>query len=146
MDKTPHLFGFSDASATGWGSVISLDAQQVCHKLWDSNKASKSSTWRRRAAIGFAIASPFSSVLENTDVKWYTDSQAAAKIFDIGSMKPDLHKLVTKIFGACLRSKIKLEIQWIPTTENEKADFISRLIEVNDWQQTESFFATLEGV
>ena len=47
-------------------------------------------------------------------------------------------------FGAYLRSKIKLEIQWIPRTENEKADFISRLIHVDDWQLIESFFATLE--
>ena len=30
--------------------------------------------------------------------------------------------------------------------ENEKADFISRLIDHEDWQLTESFFATLEGV
>ena len=67
------------------------------------------------------------------------------KIVDVGSMKPDLHKLAIKIFGACLRSKIKLEIQWIPRPENEKADFISRLIDVDDWQLTESFFPTLEG-
>ena len=96
------------------------------------------------AAIDFAIES-FSSVLESPHVKWYTESQAAAKIVHVGSMKPDLHKLAIKIFGAFLRREIKLEIQWIPRTENEKADFISRLIDVDDWQLTESFFATLEG-
>ena len=145
LDRKPHVFGFSDASASGCGAVISLDSQHVCHKLWDSSEASKSSTWRELAAIDFAIES-FSSVLESSHVKWYTDNQAAAKIVDVGSMKPDLHKLAVKIFGACLRSKIKLEVQWIPRSENEKADFISRLIDVDDWQLTESFFATLEGV
>ena len=60
-------------------------------------------------------------------------------------MKPDLHKLALKIFGTCLRGKIKLAVQWIPRSENKKADFISRLIGVDDWHLTESFFATLEG-
>ena len=82
----------------------------------------------------------------SSHVKWYTNNQAAAKIVDVGSMKPDLHKLAVKIFGACLRSKIKFEVQWIPRSENEKADFISRLNDVDDWQLTESFFAILEGV
>ena len=139
------MSGFSDASASGCGADISLDSQHVCHKLWDSSEASKSSTCWELAAIDFAIES-FSSVLESSHVKWYTDKQAASKIVDVGSMRPELHKLAVKIFGACLRSKIKLEVQWIPRSENEKADFISRLIDVRDWQLTESFFATLEGV
>ena len=139
------MFGFSDASAYGCGAVISLDSRNVCHRLWDSSEAFKSSTWRELAAIDFAIDS-FISVLESSHVKWYTDNQAAAEIFDVGNMKPDLYKLAVKIFGACLMSKIKLEVQWIPRSENEKADFISRLIHVDNWRLTESFFATLEGV
>ena len=88
-------FGFSDGSASGWCAVIALELQHVCHKLWDSSEASKSSTRRELAAIDFAIES-FSSVLESTHVKWYTDNQATAKIVDVGSMKPDLHKLRLK--------------------------------------------------
>ena len=86
-----NVFGFSDASASGCGADISLDSQHVCHKLWDSSEASKSSTWWKLVAIYFAIES-FSSVLESSHVKWYTDNQAAAKIVDVGSMKPDLYK------------------------------------------------------
>ena len=119
LDRKRHVFGFSDASGSGFrGADISLERQHVCHKLWDSSEASKSSTWRELAAIDFAIES-FNSVLESSHVKWYTDNQAAAKIVDVGSMKPDLHKLAVKIFGACLRSKIKLEVQWIPRSEND---------------------------
>ena len=126
------MFGFSGASTSGCGADISLDSQHVCHKLWDSSEAFKSSTWWELAAIDFAIES-FSSVLESSYVKWYTDNEAAAKIVDVGSTKPDLHKLAVKIFAACLRSKIKFEVQWIPRSENEKADFISRLNDVDDW-------------
>ena len=132
MDRKPHLFGFSGASTSGCGADISLDSQHVCHKLWDSSEASKSSTWWKLDAIDFTIES-FSSVLESSCVKWYTDNQAAAKIVDVGSTKPDLHKLAVKIFAACLRSKIKFEVQWIPRSENVKADFISRPNDVDDW-------------
>ena len=101
LDRKPHVFGFSDASATSCGAVISLDSQHIYYKLWDSSEASKSSTWRELAAIDFAIES-FSSVLESPHVKWYTESQAAAKIVDVGSMKPDVHKMAIKIFVAFL--------------------------------------------
>ena len=37
-----------------------------------------------------------------------------------------------------------LEMQWIPRTENEKADYISRLIDFDDWQVTQDFFLSLE--
>ena len=57
--KKPHVFGLFDASATGYGEVISLGAQHVRHKLWDSSKAGF--TRRELAALSFAIAS-FSSV------------------------------------------------------------------------------------
>ena len=54
LDRKPRMFGFSDASASGCGAVIPLDSQDVCHKLWDSSDASKSSTRRELAAIDFA--------------------------------------------------------------------------------------------
>ena len=85
-----------------------------------------SSTWRELAAIVFALES-FVPVLEGSLVKWFTDSQTAAKIIEVGSMKLDLHRLAVKIFQFCAEHSIRLEVQWIPRTENEKADYISRL-------------------
>ena len=48
-------------------------------------------------------------------------------------MKLDLHRLAIKIFQFCAEHSIRLEVQWIPRTENEKADYISRLIDFDDW-------------
>ena len=53
LDRKRHVFGFSDASASGCCADISLERQHVCYKLWDSSEASKSSTWRELAAIDF---------------------------------------------------------------------------------------------
>ena len=50
----------------------------------------------------------------------------AARIIEVRSMKLDLHRLVIKIFQFCAEHIIHLEVQWIPHTENEKADYSSR--------------------
>ena len=78
-------------------------------------------------------------------LKWFTDSQAAAKIVEVGSMKLGLHKMVRRIFDICIRSGIHLEVQWIPRTMNQQADYISRFIDTDDWQLTDEFFLFLDG-
>ena len=99
----PQRFAYSDASATGCGSVITLNEDCVCHMLWEPSDCSKRSTWRELAAIVFALES-FAPILEGSLVKWFADSQTAARIIEVGSMKLDLHS-------------IRLEVQWIPRTE-----------------------------
>ena len=138
----PQHFAYSDASATGCGSVITLNEDHICHRLWEPSECSKSSTWRELAAIDFSLEL-FAPILRGSLVKWYTDSQSAAKIVEVGSMKLDLHRLAIKIFQFCAKHCIRLEVQWIPRTENEKADYISRLIDFDDWQITPPFFRSL---
>ena len=57
-----------------------------------------SSTWRELAAIVSALES-FGPILEGSLVKWFTVSQTAARIIEVGSMKLDLHRLAIKIFS-----------------------------------------------
>ena len=61
-------------------------------------------------------------------------------------MKLDLHRLAITIFQFCAKHCIRLEVQWIPRTENEKTDYISRLIDFDDWQITPPFFRSLEDL
>ena len=48
-------------------------------------------------------------MLEGSHVKWFTDSQAAAKIVEVGSIKLGLHKMARRIFDICIRLGIHLE-------------------------------------
>jgi len=143
LTHKPQRFVYSDASATGCGSVITLNEDYICHRLWEPSECSKSSTWRELVAIDFSLES-FAPILEGSLVKWFTDSQSAAKIVEVGSMKLDLHRLALKIFQFCAEHSIRLEVQWIPRKENEKADYISRLIDLDDWQITPKLFLRLE--
>jgi len=91
------------------------------------------------SVIEFSLQS-FASVLEGSHVKWFTDRQVATKIVEVGSVKLGLHKMAG-IFEICIRSGIHLEVQWILRTSNQQADYISRLIDADDWQITEEFFS-----
>ena len=65
----PQHFASSDASASGCGSVITRNEDCVCHKLWEPSECSKSSTWRERATIFFALES-FGAAVDPTYSKW----------------------------------------------------------------------------
>ena len=47
------------------------------------------------------------------------------------------------IFKLCLRNNVRLEVEWIPRSENEQADFVSRLIDTDDWSISEELFKIL---
>ena len=50
-------------------------------------------------------------------------------------MKLELQKLARRsIYSTCVTNSISIDIQWIPRSENEKADYISRLIDHQDWE------------
>ena len=97
LSHKSQCFVYSDASATGCGSMITLNEEHICHRLWEPSECFKSSTWRELAAIDFSLDS-FAPVLEDSLVKWCTDSRSAAKIVEVESMKLDLHRLAVKIF------------------------------------------------
>ena len=143
LRREPKRFVYSDASDTGCGATATLNEEHVCHELWDETERSQSSTWRELFAIRFALES-FTELLHRSHVKWYTDNQAVAKIIEVGSMKLDLHLIAIKVFQFCLDHNIAIDIQWIPRAENERADFISHLIDPDDWEISAEFFQYLE--
>ena len=59
-------------------------------------------------------------------------------------MRYDLQCFALRIFQICLAHKISLDIQWVPCNDVAKADFISRFIDVDDWQILRSLFLRLE--
>ena len=114
-----------NASATGDEAIIDFNNDFVRHKMWSADERVQSSTWRELSVIEFSLQS-FGSLLERSHVKWFTDSQAAAKIIEVGSMKLGLLKMARRIFDICIRLGIHLEVQWIPRTSNQHADYIIR--------------------
>ena len=78
-------------------------------------------------AIELALSS-FKDQFQGKTIKWFTNNQNCVKIVKSGSMKLELQKLSRSIYSTYVTNSISIDIQWIPRSENEKADYISRLI------------------
>ena len=136
---------FSDASNFASGAFsINVD-NFIFHQMWSDWEKAQSSTWREIKAVELALFS-FQHDLKDTNVKWFTDSQNCMRIIQAGSMKLDLQILAYSIFTICLNNNISLELDWIPRSENEKADFLSKLVDYDDWGITDEFFDFLNGM
>jgi hypothetical protein len=66
-------------------------------------------------------------------VKWYTDNQAVVSIVNSGSMKLPLHQLALDIFYHAKDNNIEVDIEWIPRDLNDTADYLSKIIDPDDW-------------
>lgn len=60
--------------------------------------------------------------------------------------KSHLQTLALEIFKFCSENKIFIEIVWIPRSDNSKADYISKMIDHEDWQTTSEFVEFLDHI
>lgn len=105
----------------------------------------KSSTWREVKAIELSIDS-FKHLLRNISVTFFTDNQNAACIIKKGSKIPELQALALSIYSICVCHNISLYAQWIPREENEKADALSKIIDIDDWGISFAFFNFVDNM
>ena len=63
----------------------------------------------------------------------------------MGSIRHDLHIIALNIFNLRAANNIDVDIQWIPRNKLEKADFISRIIDI-DIPTVYSVFLIILGV
>ena len=89
--------------------------------MWNSVEKVQSSTWCEMKAIELALSS-FKEKFQGKRIKWFTDNQNCVKIVKSGSMKLELQKLARSIYSTCVTKSIYIDIQWIPRSENEKAN------------------------
>ena len=100
---------------------------------WTESEAQQSSTWRELAAV-LQVLRGVASKLTNHRVRWFTDNQNVSRILLVGSKKPHLQELALMIFSLAMQHNIRLEPEWIPRELNDRADYLSRIIDLDDWQ------------
>ena len=62
-----------------------------------------------------------------------------------GSGKQHLQSIALNIFETCFKFGIYLDMEWIPRTLNDKADYISRIRDLDDWQVNPLVFANVNA-
>ena len=58
-----------------------------------------------------------------------------------------LQMIALSIFNICMSNEIDIQdSMWIPRIENQRADFLSRIIDIDDWGTTVDFFQLLDSL
>ena len=84
------------------------------------------------------------SKLKNQRVRWFTNNQNVVRILTTGSRKPSLQQEALAIFNVAISSYIRIEPEWIPREANQQADFISHIIDNDDWSLHPELFQWLD--
>ena len=127
----PSFIVYSDASAVGCAAFISMNDKPVSHKNWDAVEMKQSSTWRELMCVKHALQG-FTHFLKGQCVKWYTDNKGVATIVKSGSNKVHLHKLAMEFFSHSKEHDIAIDMEWIPRSDNEVADYLSKIVDFDD--------------
>jgi hypothetical protein len=88
----------------------------------------------------------FKVVFMGKTLKLFTDNQNCIRIVKSGCMKLDLQALARSIFTVCSEKCISIDIQWIPLSENTKADYISKIVVHEDWGVTCEFVEFIDNM
>lgn len=134
---------YSDASSTGYGGYIVEHGHYTAYGQWTAVEASQSSTWRELTAV-WRVLQSLASKLSNNRVRWFTDNQNVARILQVGSRQLQLQEVAMMIFSLTVLYQIRLEPEWIPREKNERADYLSRIVDLDDWLLNPVIFAQLD--
>ena len=135
----PDKIVYTDASSFACAGFAVETYTTVVHKMWSSEEALKSSTYRELKAVFITLFS-LQEVFQNRLVKIYTDNQNVVRITNSGSVKSELQSLAIEIFNLCIIKNISLEVEWIPREQNQTADAYSKGFDYDDWSISDKFF------
>ena len=135
---------YTDASHTGYGGYTVEHGCHIAHGNWLPEEQLESSTWRELRAVRQVFESLVGK-LRNKRVRWFTDSQNVARILTVGSRKPKLQAEVLSIFSLALTNQVRIEPEWIPRRQNQKADYIIKLMDYDDWSLDPGIFEQLDS-
>lgn len=135
----PQRIVYTDASNFAGAGFLVECADSIVHRMWTPEESLQSSTFRELKAVETTIVSLISKI-RNRTVKLYTDNQNVVKIIKSGSMKKSLHDIAINIFSNCIQNQILLEAEWIPRSENEVADYFSKMYDYDDWSISDTVF------
>ena len=116
----------------------------LIQKNFSSTEKCRSSIWRELEVIYYCLCS-LPKFLNNNSLfghpdNFIADNFIASKIVEPNSSKLKLHAKAVNIFGICKVKNLNLEITWISRENNKDADFISKLIDYDDWDSLKFYF------
>ena len=134
---------YTDASDSGYAGYTVEHGCHIAHGQWLPEEASRSSTWRELRAVR-SVLEALVTKLRNQRVRWLTDNQNVCRIILTGSKKPQLQMEAMAIFSTTIANSITIEPEWIPRAQNEMADYLSRIVDYDDWSLDHTIFELID--
>jgi len=122
--------------------VTQCSMGHIAQGTWLSEESTRSSTWCELRAVR-VVLDALATKLANERVRWFTDNQNVVRILTVGSKKADLQEQALAIFSISLTRCIHIEPEWIPGKENEVADYLSQIVDYDDWSIDHNTFMEL---
>ena len=139
---------FVDASDSGWGGFIDGVRSSSAHGYFTPAERVMSSTWREVRGLLELLRSHVAAIRGKT-ILVFTDNQNVARYFACGgcsgSKTHKLHVELLAVFWFCVMSGVTLTVQWIPRDENDRADYLSKIVDIDDWKLHPSLFVLLDA-
>ena len=147
LSSLVHVLQY-DAGGDGWGGHLVLDGvQHRAHGFWNSDEkhGRKSSTWRELEGLSRLLQSVGHLLRGHT----VTARGDALNVFWLlskgGSRAPHLHEICLRIFRQCRALQIDLSPEWVPRDQNQLADQLSKLVDVDDFGLQPAVFAQVSA-
>ena len=145
---SPTILSFVDASQFACGGfleVVHTGEKHFFHKRFTNLETFSDSNQRELYSILFGLQS-FRPFVKGKTVKIFSDNKNATIITQKGSTCLRLHDIALQIFEFCALNAVKLEIEWVPREGNQCADFMSRVIDYDDWGVSPNFFEFINSL
>ena len=136
---------YSDASDSGYGGYAVNVGPRIAQGQWSESESQASSTWRELEVIN-RILQAYSKLMKGETVKWLTDNQNVVRIIEHGSRKHLLQEIAVNILSILMQTAIRLEMAWIPREKNQQADYLSRLVDHDDWMVNPHIFQWIDSI
>ena len=101
------------------------------------------STWRELKGT-FNVLCSFVKIIKGRKVRHRTDNQNVVRALTNGSKKQHLQAVTMDIFKLCIENNINLFPEWVPRSENESADWISKDLDKDDYMLNPKIFAAAD--
>jgi hypothetical protein len=125
-----------DAGADGWGGFLSIDGHEHrAHGVWaaDERHGERSSTWRELEGL-FRLLKSFRQFLSGFSVLARGDALNVFYLLHRGGSKAEhLQEICLRLFWFCHDHEIELLPEWIPREKNQLADYLSKVVEMDDF-------------
>ena len=92
------------------------------------------------------VLQSFASSLSDEQICWFTDNQNVVRILMYSSRKPLLQAEALAVFHLCVAHHLTIEPEWSPRRDNQVADYLSRVVDEDDWMVPPMIFHHLDSL